>query len=592
MIRRTTTITNRFNLLSHIIIFLAAVTLAACASKPVEQQNQILEEVLPVSTVTVPVSTPTVVTTAKTGNFYLSDASVLADIEFGSPESLRQASSRLKRTDDNYSDDEATLLFISSAIMNFAWPQQKANWSTPVKVPVNSYMEIVNSLRQGVYDGPSEPDTADFLSLTVPSLLACSATTSTSWYESSLSDLQKAESLNPDSLLLQYLLALMYDRNGNIQQSAAYAAKAYQASPELFETAYAYADILNRASRPEEALSVAQALLVKDPLNIQVLKLCAQSAWNTGLMDAAELYVAQVLQREPENESFVLLRAGILYEKGEYLSATSLLDAYAKRNTTNLDYLLLRTKLYQNWTHNNTAALATITQAFALYPENTEVLLLATEIAMATGLSVGGKTGRQLLESLEKTDPDNRVTLELLVNQAVLEENWEKAYQSSVSLVKEGSLDNRITHIDICLHTNHLVEAESLVMELDSSYPDNEQVQQQYIRVLIASGRSAQALVLIDKLLSTAQGKTKSALYYERSRLESSKDKQMADLRSALTANPRNQDALFSLYEYYFEKNDYRKAQYYLKQLIALNSGNTRYLALNTQLDSLVNSKN
>ncbi len=595
----TTTVTIHFKTATTLILCISIILFASCASKEnPEKQDSSGSNVEPVVVVPVETAEPEekvpaqiTVTTKKTGNFYLSDPSVLSDIEKGTPDSLKNAVSKLKRTDDNYSDDEATLMLIASAIMSYAWPQHKSAWVNPVRQPVNGYLEILNSLKQGVYDSPSDSSSADFLTLTLPSLLLCTNSTSTIWYDECRSDLSSALERNPDSPLSWYLISLLEQRIGNNAEALIWGEKVYAALPDAYETGYLYSSLLYANGNFSKSLTVAETLLKREVLTTDVTKLCARSAFSAGLIDAADSYVVQVLQREPENESFLLLRARILYEKGEFLNATSLLDAYAKRNTTNLDYLLLRTRLYQNWTKNNNAALSTISQALALYPDDHDVLLLATEIAMTTGLSVGGRTGRQLLEQLERIDPDNRVTLTLLVNQAVLEENWEKAYTASSALVPQGSLDNLITHISICLNTNHLVEAESLVVRLYDEYPSDETIQQQYIRVLISSGRSAQALVLIEKLLPSAQGKLKSSLYYEKSRLESSKENQLADLRSALTANPRNQEALFSLYEYYFEKSDYRKAQYYLKQLIALNSGNTRYLALNTQLDSLVNNR-
>ena len=67
---------------------------------------------------------------------------------------------------------------------------------------------------------------------------------------------------------------------------------------------------------------------------------------------------------------------------------------------------------------------------------------------------------------------------------------------------------------------------------------------------------------------------------------ETSEDKKLSSLRSSLTANPRNEDALFALYELYFKKNDYRKAQYYLKQVIALNPSSQELLELNSNLEN------
>ena len=95
-------------------------------------------------------------------------------------------------------------------------------------------------------------------------------------------------------------------------------------------------------------------------------------------------------------------------------------------------------------------------------------------------------------------------------------------------------------------------------------------------------------IILIQRAISVYSGKVKSDFYYEKSRISSNEEEKLADLRSSLTANPRNPDALFALYKYYFDKADYRKAQYYLRQVVALNPENSKLSELNAQLDSLI----
>ena len=80
----------------------------------------------------------------------------------------------------------------------------------------------------------------------------------------------------------------------------------------------------------------------------------------------------------------------------------------------------------------------------------------------------------------------------------------------------------------------------------------------------------------------------KSFYYYQRSFLAGGEAAQLSDLRSAVIANPRNSDALFRMYGIYFAKQDWRKAQYYLRQVIALNPNNQNYLKLNSDLDKLL----
>ncbi|UKI52908.1 MAG: hypothetical protein L6V86_07180 [Treponema sp.] len=143
-------------------------------------------------------------------------------------------------------------------------------------------------------------------------------------------------------------------------------------------------------------------------------------------------------------------------------------------------------------------------------------------------------------------------------------------------------------HVEICLALKRYDEAWNLVSQAYRQSPSDESVVQSYISVMVASGRSAQALSLINQQIDSAGAKLKSFLYYQRSFLRDSESLSLSDLRSSLIANPRNSDALYRLYEIYFEKNDYRKAQYYLKQVVALNPADSELRVLNEKLNSLI----
>ena len=60
-------------------------------------------------------------------------------------------------------------------------------------------------------------------------------------------------------------------------------------------------------------------------------------------------------------------------------------------------------------------------------------------------------------------------------------------------------------------------------------------------------------------------------------------------LRQALLTNPRNEDALFAMYQWYFLSKDYRNAQFYLRQAIGIEGGNNKlYLKLYENLNQLL----
>ena len=172
----------------------------------------------------------------------------------------------------------------------------------------------------------------------------------------------------------------------------------------------------------------------------------------------------------------------------------------------------------------------------------------------------------------------------------VYERKWKEAYKASSALLQKENVPNSafFTHIKICLSAGHKDEAWQYASKLYSENSADEEIVQSYIDVLVSTGRSAEASRLIAQLLPVSAAKMKSFLYYQRSFLSSGEAAILADLRSSLTANPRNRDSLFRLYRIYYNKKEYRKAQYYLKQVVALSPKDENLLILNQELDRLL----
>ena len=190
---------------------------------------------------------------------------------------------------------------------------------------------------------------------------------------------------------------------------------------------------------------------------------------------------------------------------------------------------------------------------------------------------------------MKEIDSENPKLLQIEIDEYIRQKQWKNAYEVSQKLIQIEPSENRIIkNILICIELGENQQAFSLADELYINNPTSEDVQITYVKALIANNKKAEALSLINSLLQKASSKMKSELYYQKSRIETSDDKKLSDLRSSLTANPRNEDALFALYELYFKKNDYRKAQYYLKQVIALNPSNQELLDLNSNLENFL----
>ncbi|MBP3773499.1 MAG: tetratricopeptide repeat protein [Treponema sp.] len=523
-------------------------------------------------------------------NTYFSsvDQESLAAVEKGSPDSLKFAITRLKRGKDFENENSRVLHYIAVSIMQLCWKSENFSEDTTGQNVKNDYTGAVSSSRNGFYDPPSVP--TDFLSYALPSLVLVASETRSDYYAMAQASLMKALSMNPDSLFANYLFGVLCRRQGDFKRANEYFGRTYDMASSCYECAFAYAQSFMELDDPSTAFTLGERLLKSYPQDKELLKLCAQSAFDAGDFTNAELYGSRVLQLEPENSYYLLFRARILVNKGEYIRAASLLDAYARKDSTSRDYLVLRFTVQKNWNRNTAAALATIENALSLYPEDKEIILAAASLASETGSKIGGLSGEELSSRILQKEPDNFEALQIKIQSMVASRKWKEAYDSSSELLKKEDVPNSVlfNHIKICLSAGKKDEAWRYASKLYGENPSSEETVQAYIDTLVSTGRTAEASRLINQLLPNSSSKMKSFLYYERSFISSTESAILADLRSSFTANPRNSDALFRLYRIYYNKKEYRKAQYYLKQVVALSPKDESLLKLNQELEALL----
>lgn len=515
-------------------------------------------------------------------------AEAVSAIENGSPASIRQAYGILRKDASLYQENEKILLNIGYYVMSILWPSENSGLERFDVSSANSYLGAIDSARQGIYD-ESTGDT-DFLSTVLPSLVLVTSTSRSDYYNLSSAALDKALAVNRSSVLANYLRGVLCRRQEDFSSALTYFNNAYNGSPDTVEIIYALADCNYSNKNYAEALELSRGILDSNPAYSPALKLCAEASFAAGDFDSSEQYVARVLQQEPENAYYVLFRAKILMEKGDYIRAASLLDVYARTDSENREYLVLRAKVQKDWNRNMTAASATIEKALSLYPDDTEIVLAAASLAAETGSKINGKTAGELAEIILANDADNVEAMKIQVDELAAEKKWTQAYTASSRLqsMKDVPPDSIYTHIDICLAAGRMDEAWSLSSSLYNKNPNDENALQNYIKVLVATGRRTEASSVISQTMQGASSRMRSFLYYERSFLQNSQDAALVDLRSSLTANPRNKDSLFRLYQIYYDRKEYRKAQYYLKQVVSLAPSDASLLALNNELETLL----
>lgn len=565
-----------FRYIAYGILLFLLLGLTACGSTP--KPEVVVEEPSPATPLFVPEITDQ-------GFFVFSDKTIMPDMEIGSPDSIRLAVSKIKNPT---TQPEKIIVAVASQLMSIVWPSEQNTIEIPPDIEANAYTAAIESAKVGIYD--VNTGNTDFFTTVLPSLVLLTSSSQTDYYPQSLSALQAGLEMQPNSVLVHYLLGCLYQKMGNLDSSLEMYEKASSLAEDCLEVNYAFSEVNYLKGNYGTAQEIAGRMLTVFPGNLKLLKLLAQIATKMGDYAVAENYINQVLQQEPDNAQFLLLRVEVLMDQGSYVKAVSLLDVYSRVDKVSKDYLLLRSRIQNEWNKNSIAAAATAEQALELYPNDTDVILAAANLAAATGSNVQGKSAGQLAAEILATDPDNEDAIFIRAKDAVVRKNWEMAYNDTSQLINKGnaSLSRKLLYVEACLGANRIEEAQRIVGELYKEYPESDDAKELYMRVQAAAGNNGEVRSLIASMLPSASSQLKSFLYYQRSMLATNDSDKLADLRQSLTANPRNSEALFELYRYYFERKDYRKAQYYLKQVVALNTSDEEMLRLNLELEALL----
>lgn len=572
--------------------FLIAVSLAftACGSTDNPEKGTVVEAPVVPDSDEVTSENPTKLSGSvkdKTLNYKISDE-VMFDIENGSSESLKRATSQLKKNSADYSDNEKILLSIAKNLMEIVWPSVPSDIPTVSVDNNNPYMGAINSAKNGIFD--SSTGNVDFLSTILPAIVVLTSNPSEAVLQKCEKCILDAQKINSKSMLANYLGGVVYEKMGDSSNAERFYKLAYENSSSETELSVAYARVLSKNGNQELASKVLSSVSSTSVNDIQVLKQNAYIAYEKNDLQAAEEYVARVLQQNPNDLDFVLFRAKIFIGKNDYIHAVSLLDMYARQNDTNLDYLVLRASVQLDWSKNTTSATETVEKALRLYPDSEDALMIAAKLSSTTDAPVAGKYADELAQMVLDKNPKNTQALSYALEGLILRENWQNAYEISTKLINMPNVqgDSIYRHVNICIHLGKKTEAFEVANNAYNSNKKDEALIQSYVYAYTQIYSRDASLSLINSFMDSSSSKMKSFLYYRRSYLQRTEDTQLADLRSSLIANPRNSDALFRLYEIYYEKKDYRKAQYYLKQVVAIKPNDSSIKKLNDTLTQLI----
>ena len=184
----------------------------------------------------------------------------------------------IKKSSEEYEENEKVLISIAVQIMKIVWPSQKITWEQPATDIENPYIGAINSAKQGVFD--SSTGDVDFLSTILPALVLLSPViaqskeinnTNQEILENCRNAIQKAMELNQNSVLAHYLMGVLLQKQERYNEALTFLKFAYDSSSKTEEILLCYSNLLYKTGNLESAQKIADEL---DPqnLNIQVLK--------------------------------------------------------------------------------------------------------------------------------------------------------------------------------------------------------------------------------------------------------------------------------------------------------------------------------
>ena len=565
-------------------IFSIALALASCRSAPVPEETPLPNDV------------PVVVKpAAQSGGGGVVDE-IRTYTERGTPSSLLRTLDIIRSRDLASTDFGRAMVYVNITLLKTLYPAVQTQLPHSDPPVTHSYSRILKDAEKGNYTAPHQNST-DYLEYVLPFLAYYTniggRVVQAEQYLSTLPDLEKAARMNVDSVLAPFFIGVVYEQTGRPEEASAKYSQVWDLFPECYPAALGLARVMEGRGRAEEATRFLSDLVLRFPDNFQVKRQLALSYYRSGDWSRAEAAVAEILQRDTRDGEFVLMRAHILVEQGQFLQAQAPLDIYATINPTNRLYLFLRARVQAEGYQNRDAALNYLRSimrssaagggsasggGFAAGGGSDEAAVYAAKLLMESSRTEDQAEGRELLRRLLAVSVPPLEVIALALDDVINREAWREGRPYITRLLEERrSSRDLFAAYTLEKGQGNNAAALSFARELYERDRTNEDGAFAYISALIDTGRQNEAASMIESRLNgMGGGVLKSRYYFLRSRTRLNEESAMNDLRSSLFEDPRNLNALIAMFEIYHRRRDERRAVYYLKQALALAPDNPR----------------
>jgi len=511
-------------------------------------------------------------------------------VETGLLSSAAQAQELIRSRDLGSADFGRIMNGLITVIVRRVYPDSMLTLINPDFPQTSLYNRIIREAERGVYVHPSENST-DFFEYVLP-FFAVNNETSSELIAAALKDLLKAGELKPNSVLPSYFSGLIFERMNQFIDAEASYKKAYSISDEFYPALTSLARIMALTGKREDALAILSDLMIRYPDSLSIKRQLAVIHYENRDWLRAAPVVDDVLQNDPRNGEFLLMKAHILIEQSNFSPAGALLDTYASINPNNRMYLFLRARLQAEGNRNRDSAMNYLRSIFRTNPDDEEAVIYAAGLLMESQRGADQEESKALLERLRQMSGSSITVLSLSLRDAVRSENWREAqgYLNRILSARRTDQDLQDAY-SIERGLNNNARALAFARELYERDTDKNEYIAVYISALIDNGRRDEASRLLEsRLASASAGAVKSRYFFLRSRIQTNEEDALGDLRSSLFEDPRNLDALIAMFEIYHRRREERRAVHYLRQALAISPDNPRLKRYETEYASLLKS--
>jgi len=508
--------------------------------------------------------------------------------ETGILSSMLQALELIRSRDLTGSEFGRTMSGVNITLIKLVYPDSPARLPVLDLPQTSNYTKIIKEAEKGIYVQPA-PTSIDFFDH-ILTFLAINEQTEASILEQILKDIEKAQTLKPNSVLPLLFQGFIHERAQRYGQAERFFSQAYEISNECYPARIGIARMRRIAGKPQEAIDILSDLIIRYPDSTQIKKERAICYYANRDLSRALSAVDEILQADPRDGEILLMKATIQFEQKQYSQSNITLDTYASINSNNRTYLFLRARIQSEGNHNRDSALNYLRSILRINPDDVEVLVYAANLLIESQRPADQTEGREMLSRLKKTNGSSVEVLSLSLRDAVQREQWQDAqgYLNRILAVRrtvQDLTDGYYVERGLGNNARALTYARELY-DRDTSNYDYAAI---YISALIASGRRDEASRLLESRLSSASaGQVKSRYFYLHSLLQTNQDDILSDLRSSLFEDPRNIDAIIATFLIYHNRREERRAVYYLKQALAIAPDNPQLKRYEKEYASLL----